>query len=445
MSRGLDANLKILVQLNQFRKHINSQSQQAQTVWKKVHSTYCFMYANATKDTIKELEKTLTTQYRLFKATYIKEQKTDTYIPEELLVLIFSQVGLKEILSLRLACKDFCRITHGNDVQRNIIVRETGLTLLSSDEALKTHGKLSRAIRSSTREESVLYKSLYCSAPDLKFSKDHFILTDSKESIFLYDLKTKEKLSCLTNVSHRKAKIFGNDLYILTTDERVQRWDLPSRTMQWTSDRFNSAISYDEFDVEGDFIYLYSLFDLLKIDRKSNTLVDEFSLNTILLQPFFTGNGWALEYSLIDLSKIRIKYPCDESLAESFGCIPKLIQDNILYTVVKNTNTLKIFDLKSMNLTHTIKTTLKWDGIRKFAQDNGFLYVCDNTCIVVIDLLTKKQISSINIANIRNLWVHVDTLFFRATIDTISYITFSENSASKNPVQHFLNLFSIQS
>ena len=435
MIQGIDPELKILVQLNQFRKQINSQSRKVQAQWRRVHDTYCSMYAHATVHTISKLQSAIDAQQAFFKVAY--KIDTDEYapLPDELLVRIFSQVNLKDLNALKLTCKHFSRITEDSDVQREVFCREVGTNSSHTEDVhiLKNHEARCRTMRSRIVDPISLIKgSNWLFTFQLKFNDDHFIVSQEGSRIHIYNSQTKEKENVL-ELPYKLIQLYKNDLYIITLRGNIERRNIKTLVPEWEFDTSNHLI--DSFFLEKDHLVFTSLDKIIKVDfATKKTVSEELSNFCGFESKRYKGNGWVLQYDWDMYIPISILYPQKAILSDSLGCIPYYIEDNLLYTAVKDTPMVKIFDLDSLELKHSFQVDLK--EIQAIAQNKGILYVCDASTIVIIDLLTKKQLNSIQTKKIQKIWAHSDTLFFM-TPEGVSYVDFSDTTMSE------INIFNL--
>lgn len=435
MIQGIDPELKTLVQLNQFRKQINSQSQEVQARWRGVHETYCSMYADATAHTISKLQSAVNAQRTFFKAAYMKDISSNPQLPDELLVPIFSQVNLKDLNALKLTCKHFSRITEDSDVQREVFCREVGTSSSHTKDVhiLKNHEARCRVMRSRIVEPiSLIEGSNWLFAFQLKFNDDHFIVSEAGTRIHIYNSQTKEKEKVL-ELPYKLIQLYKNDLYIITLRGNIERRNIKTLVPEWEFDTSNHLI--DSFFLEKDHLVFTSQDKIIKVDFATKKTVSEELSNFYGFESkCYKGNGWVLQYDWDMYIPISILYPQKAILSDSLGCIPYYIEDNLLYTAVKDTPMVKIFDLDSLELKHSFQVDLK--EIQGIAQNKGILYVCDASTIVIIDLLTKKQLNSIQTKKLQKIWAHSDTLFFM-TPEGVSYVDFSDTTMSE------INIFNL--
>jgi len=440
--QGIDPELKILIQLNQFRKQINSQSGEVQARWRRVHKTYCSMYTNATLHTISKLQSAISAQQTLFKAIYTKDSKSSPKLPDEVLVQIFSHVNLKDLNALKLTCKGCLKITEDSEVKRNVFYREVCMSSSHSkdEDILKSHEAQCRAIQSKAAKSiSLIEKSNWLCSFRLKFSNDHFIISESGNCIHIYNAKTKQEENVL-ELPHSNTHLDENSLYIVTFDGYIEKRNIHTLVREW---EYNTQASRIElFVVDKDHMVFISQDKITKVDFATKKTVTEEVPNLYRDDSkCYRKNGWILQYDWDKYIPISILYPHQAILSDSLGCIPCDMENNLLYTAVKDTNIVKIFDLDLLQLKHSI-TVNHIKSIGMIAQNNGILYVCDSSTIVIIDLLTKKQLKRIQMKGMEtiwDLWAHSDTLFYR-TPGGISYIDFSD---TRMPEINIFNLFGL--
>ncbi len=419
MVKGIDPELRVLSQVNQLRKLIKSQPRNVQDIWLKTYEAYKSLYFTSTKDTIIELSKAIVSSEMLFKAVYIKQKSQPLTLPDELYVLIFSQLGVQELSCLKLTCKHFRSLSNDSTIQKKIFKKETGVVPRYDKDLLRAHKVRCFAVRRSALAITPLLESSeWLSQYSLSFSKDHLLISDQmKRYIHLYDVKTKERKHWGIK-PHFLAKLYGNDFFTITRDGLISKYSASSFQSTWEIETDDKKIT--DFSIENDCITLYSTDQVTKIDIKTKRVLEK---TPVMLFPYvnntISGSGWIVANDLNDYAPLTIKYPSTCPVPDSVGCIPHLIQKNLVYTVVKNSSIIKVFDLNTLKLINTINTSA--NRVITLAEHNGILFVGNSTHIYVIDVLTKKQIKEIYCKDVYNLWANENTLIVQ-TYAGIFYI-----------------------